>query len=89
MNMEQTPADGYVEQLVQYVKGLAVIDPTQTIPTDQSLLEVGLLDSFGIVEMLTYVESEFDLEIPDEDMTKANLGSIRKMADYVQRRKAA
>jgi hypothetical protein len=27
--------------------------------------------------------------IPDEDMTKEKLGSIRKMADYVYRRKGA
>jgi acyl carrier protein len=75
--------------LVNYVRGLAVVDPAQPIPLDQSLLEAGLLDSFGIVEMLTYLESEFDVTIPDEDMTKENLGSIRKMADYVYRRKSA
>lgn len=81
--------DLYVETIVEYVKSLAILDPTQALPLNESLLEAGILDSFGIVEMLTFVESEFDLSIPDEHMTKEKLGSIQKMAEYVRQRKAA
>jgi len=66
------------------VKSFAIIESGQEIPLDQSLLEAGILDSFGIVDMITFVESEFDVDIPDEDMTKEKLGSIQKMAEYVQ-----
>jgi acyl carrier protein len=78
----------YVQAIVNYVKSLALVDPSLPIPLDESLLEVGILDSFGIVEMLTFCESEFDILILDEDMTKEKLGSIRKIAHYVQHRKA-
>ncbi len=81
-------SDHYAHTIVDYVKSVAIIDPSQTIPLDESLLEAGILDSFGIVEMLTFVESKFDLSIPDEDMTKDKLGSIRRMAQYVHQRKA-
>ena len=84
-----SPQAQTVQQLVDYVRGLAVIDPEQSIPLEESLLETGVLDSFGIVEMITFVECEFDLAIPQKDMNKTNLGSIRKMADYVERRRAA
>jgi len=74
-----------IEQIiVNYVKSFAIVVPGQEIPLEESLLEAGILDSFGIVEMITYVESEFDVAIPDEDMTREKLGSIRKMAQYVQ-----
>jgi acyl carrier protein len=85
----ENQTDHYVKEIVRYVKSLAIIDPSDTVPLDESLLEAGILDSFGIVEMLTFIESEFDLTIPDEEMTKEKLGSIHKMAAYVQHRKAA
>ena len=86
--MQNTP-DYYVEEIVKYVRCTAIIDPSQTIPLDQSLLAAGIVDSFGVIELLTFVETEFDLAIPDEDITAENLGSIRKMATYVQQRKMA
>jgi acyl carrier protein len=82
-------SDPYAQVIVDYVRSLALVEPTQVIPLEESLLETGILDSFGIVEMLTFVESQFDLQIPDGDMTKEKLGSIRKMAHYVRERKAA
>jgi len=51
------------------------------------LLETGILDSFGIVELITFIECEFDLAIPDEDVTKEKLGSILKMAEYIYQRR--
>lgn len=80
----QTETEQYQQTIVDYVKSFAIIEPGQDIPLDQSLLEAGILDSFGIVEMMTYIESEFDIEIPDEDMTREKLGSIQKMALYVE-----
>lgn len=76
------------EVIVNWVQSFAIIEPGQEIPLDQSLLEAGILDSFGIVDMMTYVESEFDISIPDEDMTREKLGSIQKVAVYVQNCKA-
>jgi acyl carrier protein len=85
----ENAVDHYVQVIVDHVQSLAVIAPSQTIPLDESLLEAGILDSFGIVEMLTFIESEFDVTIPDEDITKEKLGSIRKMARYVHQQKGA
>lgn len=78
----------FEQVIVDYVQSFAIVAPGQEIPLDRSLLEAGILDSYGIVQMITFVESEFDVAIPDEDMTKEKLGSIRKMARYVQNQKA-
>ena len=83
MEDEAQQVEKFEQVIVDYVKSFAIVEPDQDIPRDQSLLEVGILDSFGIVEMITFIESEFDIAIPDEDMTKDKLGSINKMAQYV------
>ena len=77
-----------LDDIVGYLKNTA-IDPSISIPLDRSLLEAGILDSYGIVDLVTFLEGEFDLTIPDKDVSKENMGSLRKMAFYVARRKAA
>ena len=55
-----------------------------TLPRDQSLLELGVVDSAGVVELLVFVESTWDIEISDEDITTERIGSINKLAALVQ-----
>jgi acyl carrier protein len=55
-----------------------------TLPRDQSLLELGVLDSAGVIELLVFVESTWKIEISDEDITKERAGSLNKMAALVQ-----
>ena len=84
------PVDFYIQGIVEYLKGSVLLDPSEQIPLDRSLLEAGILDSYGIVDLLTFIEREFGLAIPDGDVTKENMGSIRKMAQYISaRRKVA
>ena len=78
----------YLKRILQYLQG-AALDPSVAIPLDRSLLEAGILDSFGIVELITFVEGEFNLDIPDDEITKENMGTLRKMANYVALKKAA
>jgi acyl carrier protein len=55
-----------------------------TLPRDQSLLELGVIDSAGVVEMLVFVESAWGIEISDEDLTTERIGSLNKLAALVQ-----
>jgi acyl carrier protein len=75
--------DQYIERILNYLRGSVLLDPSTEIPLDQSLVETGILDSYGIVELLTFIEGEFGLAIPEKDITKEKLGSIRKMARYI------
>ena len=80
--MENTHNE-YIEKILDYLRGSVLLNPADEIPLDRSLLEAGILDSYGIVDLLTFIEGEFGLAIPDEDITKEKMGSIRKMANYI------
>lgn len=84
-------AEDYVQRILEYLKGAVLLDPAEQIPLEKSLLETGILDSYGIVDLLTFIEGEFGLSIPDVDITKEKMGSIHKMAKYIElhRRAAA
>lgn len=57
--------------------------------TDDDILpQTGLLDSAGILELIVWCEGEFGIDIPQEDLSLDNFGSIRRMTDFIEARRA-
>ena len=53
----------------------------------QSLLQTGIVDSTGILELVTYIEETYGIAIADEEMLPENLDSVDRIASYVTRKK--
>jgi acyl carrier protein len=56
----------------------------QAIEDDDSFLEKGIIDSTGILELVAFVEDEFEIEVSDEELIPDNFDSIEKLAAYTQ-----
>ena len=50
---------------------------------DQSLVESGVIDSLGILELVEFVETRFDLQIPEDELLPENLDSIANISRYL------
>jgi acyl carrier protein len=50
---------------------------------EMSFLESGLIDSTGILELVGFLEEEFEIEIADEEMIPDNLDSVESVARFV------
>ena len=59
-------------------------DDRMTMPDNESLLDAGLIDSTGILELVAFLESEFAIRMADADIVPDNLDSIRTIVAYVQ-----
>jgi acyl carrier protein len=57
----------------------------ETLKVDESLLEQGVIDSTGVIELVHYIEQDFGIEVPDADVIPANFGSISGLVAYVRR----
>ena len=55
---------------------------------DGSLLEAGVIDSTGAMELVTFLEREFGIAIDDQDLVPENLDSIAAMTSFVARKLA-
>ncbi len=55
----------------------------QSPPEDKDLREFAGFDSLGILELLVWLENEFSVTIPDEELAVENFSSVGKMVDYV------
>ncbi len=55
----------------------------------QSLLETGVVDSTGILELVTFLEQEYRIQVNDRDLVPENLDSIDNIVRFVQVKLAA
>ena len=51
---------------------------------DFPLLERQVLDSLGLFQLVGYLESEFGIEVSDEELIPANFGTIRDIARLIE-----
>jgi len=74
-----------VDTIIDYLKkGNPMYNDLQEIPLDQSLVELGYMDSFGVIDMVTFLEGNYSISIKDDEITKEKFGSINKMAKLVE-----
>ena len=50
---------------------------------ETSFLEEGIIDSTGILELVTYLEDEFSITVEDEELIPENLDSIANVVQYL------
>ena len=61
-------------------------DAGDAITHDASLLDAGLIDSTGVLELVCFLETTFGIQVADEEMLPENLDSIRAISNYVGRK---
>lgn len=54
------------------------------INDDTSFLEEGIIDSTGILELITYLEEEFEIKVEDDELIPENLDSIQNVTQFIK-----
>jgi acyl carrier protein len=63
-------------------------DVTRTPGDDESLVEGGVIDSTGVLELIEFLESHFAIEVSDTETVPQNLGTIANLTRFVGAKKA-
>lgn len=58
----------------------------KNVGNDGLLLGSGLLDSLAVLEVVSFVEREFQITVLDEDLIPENFGTIKSLAAFVSRK---
>jgi acyl carrier protein len=53
---------------------------------DESLFESGLLDSFTLTDLVSGIEAEFKISVPDSDLTPRKFDSIERIQRYLEKK---
>ncbi|MFJ3789460.1 acyl carrier protein [Kitasatospora sp. NPDC090091] len=79
MTSRQEITDSVVLRLRQILPSLG----EDGVVEDKDLRDYPEFDSLGILEVLVWLEGEFSVTIPDEELSVDNFNSIGKIVDYV------
>jgi acyl carrier protein len=72
------------EQIREYiVQNLLFTDDGFTYSDDDSLLEEGIIDSVGVMNLVLFIEERFNIQIPDQDITRDHFDSVNKLGQYI------
>jgi acyl carrier protein len=53
------------------------------LPLDKSLYDSGVIDSVGVVELVEFIEQNWQIKILDSEITQERFGGVNKMATVV------
>jgi acyl carrier protein len=53
---------------------------------DTSFLEEGIIDSTGVLELVSFLEEEFGIAVEDEELIPENLDAINNVVEYLKRK---
>lgn len=73
-----------IDKLKEYMREELEID-TADLETNTALFSTGIIDSFSLVSLLTFVETTFDFRIGPTDVNLANFDSLERMLAYIER----
>ncbi len=73
----------YVEENFLYLR------PELDLHDDEDLLQKGILDSLGFVELVDEVQTRYGVTVNDLEITEENFGSINAIVGFVDRKRAA
>lgn len=66
-----------------------IFDQSVHLGPDDSLLESDIVDSTGVLEVIMWLETTFNIKVDDSEVLPENLDSVRCMADFILRKSDA
>lgn len=71
------------EKIRAYILKSFVRDESYPLADDDGIITGGLMDSMALAELAVYIEKEFNIYIPDPDLTVAKMDTLNQMVARV------
>ncbi len=62
-------------------------DDEKALSNDDSFLEMGILDSTGMLEVIYFLEDDFSIKIEDDEMIPENLDSVNNIIRFLDKKR--
>jgi acyl carrier protein len=86
MNTEIITKKQIKELLLDFICRQFLVE-REEIELDRSLIDAGIIDSMGLIEISTFINQTFNFKITVDQMTRQNFGSVLLMIDYIDKNK--
>ncbi len=75
------------EQVRAFVTSNFYVAEPAELEDEASLLDRGIIDSTGVLEVIFFIEDTFNIKVEDNEMLPDNLDSIDRIANFIARKK--
>jgi len=75
------------KKIREFIKNNFLLGNDSKLQEDDSFLEKGIIDSTGVLELVSFLEETFSFRVEDEELIPDNLDSLNKVTAYVTRKK--
>lgn len=77
-----SPDKDIEEKLVAFICRSYMVESGE-FRLDASLVDQGVIDSVGLLEISAFMEKEFGIVVQEAEMTRENFGSVKKMTAFI------
>ncbi len=74
------------EKLKKFICAEIINDPAYPLRDDEALITSGLMDSFSLAQVGVFAEIEFNVYIPDPELTVDNMNTINDMSAKIMKK---
>lgn len=77
------------EKIHSFIQSNFIFDEKKVLKDDESLLGAGVIDSTGVLELISFLEREFEVHFEDNELVGENFDSVEKIVKFLESKKAA
>ena len=71
-------------EIRKFIENNFILDGKDHLGDEDSLLEKGVIDSTGVLELVAFLEENYHFKIGDEELVPNNLDSIKNIVQFIQ-----
>ncbi|SFN88706.1 Acyl carrier protein [Mesorhizobium sp. NFR06] len=75
--------DIYIKPIRDFLASNFYIADAKSLSTTESLLDQGIVDSTGVLEVIGFIEETFGITVEDSELLPENLDSIQGIAQFI------
>ncbi len=76
----------YTDELRHFIVENFLYGQPTPLADEDSFLDQGIIDSTGMLELVTFLEDRYQIQIEDHELVPENLDSIRRLALFLERK---
>jgi len=82
---ERIPMPDIQTTIIDFIKENFIMGRSDTvIDVEESLIESGIMDSTGVLELVEFLEATFNIQIEDEELVPENLETVKNIVEFLK-----
>ena len=74
------------EEIRKFILENFIVDGDGNLGNEESLLEQGIIDSTGVLELVAFIEETYNIKVQDDELVPENLDSINNISSFIQKK---